>query len=90
MKRLRLKIYDLVQGVSFRALARQQAQKLGLSAWVKNMPDGSVETVTVGEEEKLNEYKMWCKKGPLQPGLKIFSSNGKRLQVNIKGLVLDY
>lgn len=64
MKRVHLKIYGLVQGVNYRSNARSKALELGLSGWVKNMPDGTVETVAEGEEEKLNEYKMWCKKGP--------------------------
>ncbi len=64
MKRLHLKIYGLVQGVYFRSTARQKARELRLSGWVKNRPDGTVETVAEGEEEKLNEYKKWCKIGP--------------------------
>jgi len=64
MKRLHLKIYGLVQGVYYRSNARRKALELGLSGWVKNMPDGTVETVAEGEEGTLNEYKMWCKKGP--------------------------
>ncbi len=64
MKRLHLKIYGLVQGVYFRSTARDKARELGLSGWVKNMPDGTVETVAEGEEKKLHEYKKWCKKVP--------------------------
>ncbi|MFO7953155.1 MAG: acylphosphatase [Bacillota bacterium] len=64
MKRLHLKIYGLVQGVNFRATARRKAHELGLAGWVKNMPDETVETVAEGEEEKLEEYKKWCQKGP--------------------------
>ncbi len=64
MKRLHLKIYGKVQGVYFRSFARDKAHQLGLSGWVKNMPDGTVETVAESEEENLDEYKKWCKKGP--------------------------
>ncbi len=64
MKRLNLKIYGLVQGVYFRSNARSKALELGLSGWVRNMPDGTVETVAEGDENKLNEYIKWCKSGP--------------------------
>ncbi len=64
MKRLYLKIYGKVQGVYFRSFTQDKAHQLGLSGWVKNMPDGTVETVAEGEEENLNEYMQWCKKGP--------------------------
>jgi len=64
MKRLHLKIYGLVQGVNFRTGARRKAHELGLAGWVKNMPDGTVETVAEGEEVMLEEYKKWCQKGP--------------------------
>jgi acylphosphatase len=64
MKRLHLKIYGKVQGVYFRSSAQGRARKLGLSGWVKNMPDGTVETIAEGEEENLNEYLQWCKNGP--------------------------
>ncbi len=64
MKRLHLKIYGLVQEVNYRTGARRKVHELGLAGWVKNMPDGTVETVAEGEEETLNQYIQWCKKGP--------------------------
>jgi len=64
MKRLYLRIYGLVQGVNFRISTRRKAHELGLAGFVKNMPDGTVETVAEGEEEKLHQYKKWCQKGP--------------------------
>ncbi|HND33564.1 MAG TPA: acylphosphatase, partial [Myxococcota bacterium] len=42
---LRLVIRGKVQGVWFRASARDEAQRLGLRGWVRNLPDGSVEAV---------------------------------------------
>lgn len=64
MKRLHLKIYGRVQGVYFRSSAQSKARELGLSGWAKNIPDGTLETVVEGEEEMLEEYIRWCKKGP--------------------------
>ncbi|MBI4992802.1 MAG: acylphosphatase [Candidatus Magasanikbacteria bacterium] len=64
MKHLHLKIFGEVQGVNFRWYARKEARRLGLSGWVKNMSDGTVEMVVEGEENKLKEFLNWCKVGP--------------------------
>lgn len=64
MKRLHLKIYGDVHGVFFRAYVLEKATGLGLTGYVKNVSDGTVEAVAEGEENKLNELKDWCKKGP--------------------------
>jgi acylphosphatase len=62
--RVRLKIAGRVQGVYFRASALQQAQKLGLTGWVMNCPDGSVEAIAEGARAKLDELIAWCRLGP--------------------------
>jgi len=59
-----IRIYGQVQGVFFRSYAKEVADRLGLVGWVKNNPDGSVETVAEGSKEKLEEFVKWCKKGP--------------------------
>lgn len=64
MKHLHLKIHGRVQGVFFREEARQKSQELGLSGYVKNLPDGTVEVVAEGEEEVLKNMLEWCKIGP--------------------------
>ena len=43
-----------VQGIGFRFTAQAIAQDLGLSGWVKNLPDGRVELVGEGKEEQLH------------------------------------
>lgn len=53
-----------VQGIFFRAFVRQQAQALGLSGWVRNLPDGRVEAVLVGEKEKIKRVIKKCRQGP--------------------------
>lgn len=44
-----------VQGVGFRATTQYHAEKLGLRGYVKNLPDGSVEIVAVGDRETLQK-----------------------------------
>lgn len=55
MKRLHIIYSGRVQGVGFRFAAERIASDLGLSGWVRNNRDGSVEIVCEGEESKLKE-----------------------------------
>lgn len=52
-----------VQGVFFRATTREEAQKRGVTGWVKNLRDGRVEAVFEGEEEKVKEMIDFCHGG---------------------------
>jgi acylphosphatase len=62
--RVHVRIIGRVQGVYFRAAALQEAQNLGLSGWVRNCPDGSVELVAEGIKEKIEQLLDWCHRGP--------------------------
>ena len=53
-----------VQGVFFRHSLAQRARAAGVTGWVKNLPDGRVETVMEGEEEAVRALVEWCKTGP--------------------------
>jgi len=53
-----------VQGVFFRAETRDRARSLGLSGWVRNAPDGSVEAVFEGDRERIESILDWCRRGP--------------------------
>jgi acylphosphatase len=64
MKRVHLLISGDVQGVGFRSWAFRQAQGLGLTGWVKNREDGTVELVAEGLREKLEELIKRCQRGP--------------------------
>ena len=55
-----------VQGVFFRASTQQQAQRLGLSGWVRNTSNGDVELLACGEPEQLHELNGWLWQGPPQ------------------------
>lgn len=63
-----------VQGVFFRANTQKQAQRLGLTGWVKNMDDGRVEVMANGEQLQLAELKKWLAKGPLGARVKKLDS----------------
>jgi acylphosphatase len=59
-----LLISGRVQGVFFRASAAEEARRLGLTGWVMNRNDGSVEIIAEGERHKLDEFIRWCGHGP--------------------------
>ena len=54
-----------MQGVFFRQSAREQAQLLGITGWVRNLPDGTVEGRATGEEAMLATLREWLGYGPI-------------------------
>ena len=63
-ERLHVKIEGTVQGVFFREKTKEKAIELGLTGWIKNNPDGSVEAVFEGEEKNLRKMLAFCQEGP--------------------------
>ncbi len=57
-------VHGFVQGVWFRASAREEALRIGVVGWVRNLPDGNVEAVFEGEAKKVEEIVGWCHRGP--------------------------
>jgi len=62
--RAHVTVQGLVQGVWFRASTKDEADRLGVSGWVRNLPDGSVEAVFEGDRKKVEEIVGWCHRGP--------------------------
>ncbi len=57
-------VHGFVQGVSFRYYTSKTANKLALTGYVKNLPDGSVEVRAEGQEDRLEELAAWLEHGP--------------------------
>ena len=57
-------VTGLVQGVFFRAHIKEQAKKLGITGWVQNRSDGSVEVHAEGRADALQRLEEWCGHGP--------------------------
>ncbi len=64
IKRIHAVVHGRVQGVYFRQTTCQQADILGLSGWVRNMANGTVETEFQGEEEPVSRMLDWLAQGP--------------------------
>jgi acylphosphatase len=62
--RRRVVVSGRVQGVFFRDSCRARAQKAGLSGWVRNVDDGTVEACFEGDAEAVDELVAWCRSGP--------------------------
>ncbi|HEX8356259.1 MAG TPA: acylphosphatase [Segetibacter sp.] len=64
MPTVKLLIQGKVQGVFYRAAAKDKARELHITGWIRNTPDEKVEAVVSGSQEKLQTFVEWCKKGP--------------------------
>lgn len=63
--RIHIRIFGHVQGVFFRAGTQDQARLMtGITGWVRNVEDGSVEVVAEGEKKNLGQLLEWCRHGP--------------------------
>lgn len=63
-RRVHILIHGDVQGIGFRHHTAKKARELGLSGFVRNLPNGSVEIVAEGETAKVEELLVFCRRGP--------------------------
>lgn len=64
MPTVNLLVKGKVQGVFFRTAAKDVADKLGISGWVKYISEGRVEAMATGNENQLQQFIEWCRRGP--------------------------
>ena len=64
MVRAHLIVRGRVQGVLFRHNTNREANRLGLTGWVRNLSSGNVEVVAEGERSVVEELISWCHRGP--------------------------
>ncbi|KRA14447.1 MULTISPECIES: acylphosphatase [unclassified Lysobacter] len=64
MSAARYYVSGKVQGVWFRASAREQALALDLRGYARNLADGRVEVLAVGDEAALARFEIWLRRGP--------------------------
>lgn len=66
MIRRRVVARGLVQGVFFRDSCRQEAERAGVSGWVRNADDGTLEAAFEGQEDAVQRMVAWVRHGPPQ------------------------
>lgn len=64
MKTIHLLIKGKVQGVFYRATAKDIAKKTGITGWIRNTENGDVEATITGSEHQLEAFANWCRQGP--------------------------
>jgi acylphosphatase len=64
VKRVRIRVHGRVQGVYYRATAREKAVELGLTGWVRNLLNGNVELLCEGCGQDVDAMAEWCRTGP--------------------------
>ncbi len=69
MERRRLVVHGRVQGVGFRASLAWEADRQGISGWVRNRRDGTVEALLCGSDEAVAAMIAWARRGP--PGARV-------------------
>jgi acylphosphatase len=61
---MRCYVSGKVQGVWYRASAKEQADELNIMGLARNLPDGRVEIIACGAEPELESFYIWLKQGP--------------------------
>jgi acylphosphatase len=64
MKHVSIRVYGRVQGVFFRASAKEKAEELTIHGNVRNEHDGSVAIEAEGPDEAIEKFIAWCRTGP--------------------------
>ncbi|MBK6767237.1 MAG: acylphosphatase [bacterium] len=64
LRRVRVTVNGLVQGVGFRYFVFERAQSLGVTGWVRNLRDGRVEAEVEGKDDQVNMLLDIMREGP--------------------------
>ena len=64
MRSRHFRISGRVQGVGFRYAACAEAQRLGVTGWVRNLPNGDVEALACGAADRVQAFEEWLWRGP--------------------------
>jgi acylphosphatase len=89
-RRARVLISGRVQGVNFRASTRDQARKIGVAGWVKNLEDGRVEAVFEGNHGSVQRMVSWCYSGPVGAEVEHVKVEWEEPQGKESTFVIDY
>lgn len=77
-----------MQGVFFRKHAFEKAYELGISGFVRNCDDGTVEVFAEGDEDALQSFVEWCRHGPRNAKVERVDMHDQPLK-NFRGFVIS-
>ena len=78
-----IRIRGKVQGVFFRASAKEKADSMGIVGWVKNNLNGDVEIMASGPDAAIDLFLNWCQRGPSGAVVNhVFSESGEDMAFN--------
>ena len=78
LRQVHIVIEGRVQGVFFRDYTKEESQKLGLTGWVRNQRDGSVEATVKGDGAKVEQMIKWFNKGsPMSDVIRVTTAEEK-------------
>jgi acylphosphatase len=90
VKACRATVSGRVQGVWFRASTREEARRLGVEGWVRNLEDGSVEVFMQGEDSKVDRLLAWSHHGPAGAVVVSVDLFPAEPDISIKGFIIKY
>jgi acylphosphatase len=88
MKRIRILIEGRLQGANFRYHTQQQAQKLGLAGFVRNLSDGRIEIDAQGDDDNIDKMLAWYQEGPQSGQIKSILFRYDELNENASDFVV--
>jgi acylphosphatase len=75
-----VRVRGMVQGVGFRHATARRAHELGVSGWVANLPDGSVEAMLQGPANQIDRMLEWMRRGPPSARVTDFASEERAIE----------
>jgi acylphosphatase len=79
-----------VQGVYFRQNTQRVCSRYGVTGWISNQADGSVETVLEGDRDSVEKVIEWCKVGPPNARVEEFDLRYDRYTGEFQGFKINY
>lgn len=90
MKAYKVRVEGRVQGVCFRHYTHEKANELGISGWVRNCSDGSVEALICGDDDQLNTMLAWLRHGPSSASVAQTTVETICLESELQGFSISY
>ena len=89
-KRIHAIVHGRVQGVFFRDYTQREAVQLGLNGWVRNLPDGTVETVFEGNAGQVDRMLSWLSTGSPMSRVSVVNSREEDISGERDGFMIRY